>query len=88
MIQNVPSSSGNGTFSANVRLSLYFGDQRFDVASLGPSFAILREQQSFPSTNAEIESIVDGKVTRWPIRITTPLDGTAKRFEFVGADDK
>ena len=62
--------------------------EQIELGQLGPGFAILRNEQEVSSTDAEIESIVDGKVTRWPIRITTPFDGTAKRFEFVGADDK
>lgn len=85
MISNVP--NGNGTFSADVKLNLYLMKRKFEVASLGPDFAYLREHLSMQhdeQTEAEIETIVDDKVTRWPIRITTKLDGTTKRFEFEG----
>ena len=32
------SQSGNGTFSADVRLSLFVDNMRIDVASVGPDF--------------------------------------------------
>ena len=86
MISNNPSSNVSGTFSANVRLHLFVNDCRFEVASLGPNFAILRGEQPIVENNdeptTEIETIIDDKVTRWPIRITSRLDGQTRRFEF------
>ena len=82
MISN--SKNGNGTFSADVRLRLFVDHHQLDIASLGPNFAILRNSQKIEATEGEIETIVDNKVSRWPIRITTPLDGSTKRFEFEG----
>ena len=79
MISN--SKNGNGTFSADVRLRL-FVDHQLDIASLGPNFAILRNSQKIEATEGEIETTVDEKVSRWRVRITTPLDGSTKRFEF------
>ena len=72
----------NGTFSADVRLSLFVDKQRVDVASLGPGFAILRNSQAIDATEGEIETIVDDKVTRWPVRLTSPITGESKRFTF------
>jgi hypothetical protein len=51
---------------------------------LALGFALLGEAQSIEATKAEIETIVDDKVTRWPVRITSKLDGSTKRFEFEG----
>ena len=82
MISNRSSNNGNGTFSADVKLHLYISGKRFELGHLGPDFALLGESHPIQSTDAEIETIVDSKVTRWPIRITSELDGTTKRFEF------
>lgn len=84
MTSNNHSSNGNGTFSADVRLNMYVDDRKFEVASLGPKFGYFRQEQTIGSSDAEIETIVDNKITRWPIRITSELDGTTKRFEFEG----
>ena len=84
MIRNNLSSNGNGTFSADVKLHLHVGGERFELGHLGPDFALLGEACPISSNEGEIETIVDNKVSRWPIRITTPLDGSTKRFEFEG----
>lgn len=78
------SNNGNGTFSAKVELSLYVNGERFELGHLGPGFALLGKAQTIDATEGEVESIVDEKVTRWPIRIKTQLDGSTKRFEFEG----
>ena len=82
MISNAQNE--NGTFSADVKLHLHIGGQRFELGQLGPGLGILRDAQAIDVTEGEIETIVDEKVTRWPIRITTKLDGSTKRFEFEG----
>ncbi len=80
MISNL--QNGNGTFSANVQLSLYVGDRQIDVASLGPGFAIFRDPQTIDATEGEIETIVDEKVSRWKVKFTSPITGDSKRFTF------
>ena len=82
MISNAQNE--NGTFSADVKLNLHVGGKRFELGHLGPGFALLGNAQAVDATEGEIETIVDEKVTRWPIRITTKLDGSTKRFEFEG----
>jgi len=82
MISNA--QNGNGTFSADVKLNLHIGDQCFKLGQVGPGLAILREVHSIDATEGEIETIVDEKVNRWKVRITTKLDGSTKRFEFEG----
>ena len=76
------SQNGNGTFSADVRLSLFVGDRRLDVASLGPGFAVFRDAQSIDATEGEIETIVEEKVSRWKVRFTSPITDESKRFTF------
>jgi len=80
MISN--SQNGNGTFSADVQLSLFVENQRIDVASLGPDFAIFREAQLIDAIEGEIETIVDNKVSRWKVRFTSEITGESKRFTF------
>lgn len=73
---------GNGTFSANVSLSLHVGNQCYDIGQLGPGFAILREVQNIAATEGEIESIIDGKSNRRRIRFTKPITVDSKQIEF------
>lgn len=80
MISNAQNE--NGTFSADVKLHLYIGDHRIELGQLGPGLGILRDAQAIDATEGEIETIVDEKVTRWPIRITSPIAGDSKRFTF------
>ncbi len=72
----------NGTFSANIKLHLYVNGERIVLGQLGPGFAILRDKQSITATEGEIETVIDDKVTRWPIRITSEIQGDSKRFAF------
>ena len=80
MISNAQNK--NGTFSADVSLSLFVDNQRFELGHLGPSFALLGQAQSIDATEGGIERIVDKKVTRWPVRLTSPITGESKRFTF------
>lgn len=82
MISNAQNE--NGTFSADVKLNLYIGDQRYELGQVGPGLGMLREAQSINATEGEIETIVDEKVTRWKVRFTSPITGESKRFEFEG----
>jgi hypothetical protein len=84
----IPSNSWkniSGTFSANVRLYLYVNERKIELASVGPDFAILRSAETINETKGEIETIVDDKITRWPIQITTPPNQSRRLgFEGVG----
>jgi hypothetical protein len=74
--------SNSGTFSANVRLNLYVNGQQYDVGSLGPGFGYLRNAHDISETEGELETRVDEKTTRWPVRITSPITTASKRFTF------
>jgi hypothetical protein len=74
--------NAGGMFSADVKLHLYVGEERFELGQLGPGFAILRESQAIASTNAELETVIDEKITRWPVRITSAITGDSMRFTF------
>ncbi len=80
MISNAQNE--NGTFSADVKLHLHIGDQRFELGHLGLGFALLGDAHAIDATEGEIETIVDEKVTRWPVRFTSPITGESKRFTF------
>ena len=72
----------NGTFSAEVKLHLHVGTQRFELGQVGPGLAILRNPHSIDATEGEIETIVDKKVSRWKVRFTSPITEESKRFTF------
>ena len=80
MISNAQNE--NGTFSADVKLNLHVGSQRFELGHLGPGFALLGEAQAIDATGGEIETIVDEKVSRWKVRFTNEITGESKRFTF------
>jgi hypothetical protein len=72
----------NSTFSADVKLQLHVGERTYEIGHLGPGFALLGEAQPISATQAELETIIDGQSTRWPIRITSPTTADSKRFAF------
>ena len=76
------STNGNGTFSAEVKLHLYVGGEQIELGQLGPGFALLRDLQAIDATQGEIETIIDDKTTRWPIRFTSPITSESRRFTF------
>lgn len=71
-------------YSATVELYVHYGGKRYEIGSLGPGFAHLRDELSLQAGEGEIETIISGKVTRWPVRITSPIAGESKRFTFEG----
>lgn len=74
----------NSTFSADVTLQLHVGDKIYAIGHLGPGFAMLGEAQRIEASEAELETIIDGKSDRWPIRITSPITADSRRFTFEG----
>ena len=74
--------SSSRTFSADVKLHLFADGQRYELASLGSGTGRFRTEQELSASEGEIETIVDDKVTRWKVRLTSPITGDSKRFEF------
>lgn len=74
--------SNSGTFSADVKLHLFANGEKYELASLGSGAGRLRTEQVVNATEGEIETIVDAKVTRWKVRLTSPMTGESKRFTF------
>ena len=70
------------THSAVVKLYLHAGDARLELGHLGPGFGILASACEIPTKDCELETVVDGKVTRWPIRITSDVTAGERRFSF------
>jgi hypothetical protein len=71
-------------YSATVELYFHFDGKRYEIGSLGPGFAHLRDELVADLGEGEIETIISGKVTRWPVRITSPIAGDSTRFTFEG----
>ena len=78
--------SGNVTFSADVKLNLYAGNQQFELGHLGPGFALLGEASNIDTKEGELETVIDGKSTRWKVRITSSINTATRRFTFEAAD--
>jgi hypothetical protein len=74
--------NGNGTFSAHVNLHLLIDGQRIELGQLGPGFAILRTAQTIDATEGDIETIVDQKISRWKVKLTSAITSASKRFTF------
>ncbi len=49
----------NGTFSADVKLHLYAGNDQFELGHLGPDFALLGKACDIGATEGELETIID-----------------------------
>jgi len=77
--------SHSETFSADVRLHLYADNLRIELGHLGPDFALLSTAQNIVAKTAELETVIDGKTSRWPIRITSPITSASRRFTFEPA---
>ena len=80
MIANSP--IGNGTFSADVKSHHLRCRRAHRLGQLGPDFALLRDPQTIDIPEGEIETIIDEQVSRWPIRITSPITSDSRRFTF------
>ena len=70
------------TFSANVELNLYVGGRKLPVGHLGPDFGLLDQPAQLEATEAELETIVDGRVSRWPIRLINSQTSDGRKFTF------
>jgi hypothetical protein len=73
------------TFSADVQLHLHVGGRRLDLGQLGPDFGILRTPEPIDATEGELETIINGKSSRWKIRINSPIALHEGRFTFEAA---
>ena len=71
-----------GTFSAEVKLHLYVDKEKIEVGQLGPDFAIFREPKTIDASQGELETVIDGKSSRWKVRFTSPITSESKRFTF------
>ncbi|MGB6044167.1 MAG: hypothetical protein WBF93_13490 [Pirellulales bacterium] len=78
--------SNSGTFSADVKLHLYTDDGQFELGQLGPDFALLRSAREIFAQEGELETIIDGKSSRWKVRITSPITIASRRFTFEAVE--
>ena len=75
-------AKGNGTFSADVKLHLYVTDEKREVGQLGSDFGIFREPKTIHVSHGELETVIDGKSTRWKIRFTDAIATESRKFAF------
>ncbi len=75
-------SNRNGTFSADVELNLYVGGNRYEIGHLGLDFALLDQSQTIDASQGELETVIDGKSSRWKVRFTSPITSESKRITF------
>ena len=75
-------AKANETFSADVKLHLYVDAEKIEVGQLGPNFAIFREPKNIDASQGELETVIDGKSSRWKVRFTSPITSESKRFTF------
>ncbi|MDV6029427.1 MAG: hypothetical protein F9B45_04835 [Phycisphaera sp. RhM] len=71
-----------GTFSADVQLFLHVAEETYELGQIGPEFALLRKPQSIQATEAELETIIDGQSSRYPIRVVDPATTSSRKFTF------
>jgi hypothetical protein len=65
---------------------MFADGQRYKLGHLGPGFAMLSTAQDIDSTDAELETVIDGKSTRWKVRITSPITNASRRFSFEAVE--
>ena len=59
--------------STKVQIQLFVNGQVLPVAQLGPDFLVLREPTNHPPAKAEIAMWVDGRESRWPVRLVNGI---------------
>ena len=69
-------------YSATVELYFHFEGVRYELSSLGSGFASLRDDLVADSGEGEIETIISGKVSRWKVRLTSPITGELRQLTF------
>ena len=76
----INSKSENGTWSAEVELSLHVEGRTIPVAKVGPRLITLVEPTELPATKARLSIVIDGEKT---IREVQLSPGAAKSSRFV-----
>ncbi len=71
--------------SATVSMYLIIGKKRVELGQLGPGFALLGTAEPIDQLEGEIELTIDGRMDRWPIKITNPPTAQNRRFDFESA---
>ncbi|MHC4876487.1 MAG: hypothetical protein ACYTGL_08305 [Planctomycetota bacterium] len=66
-----------------------FDGQRLPLGQLGPHIAILTSPAMLHPAVAEMEMTVDGRTSRWSIRLDESVGSDSRRFGFQpGPDDQ
>lgn len=65
------------SYSADVRIHLIIDDTAYPLAKIGPDVAVLRQPADLPQCEGLIELQIDGKISRWGVRLphgACPID--------------
>ncbi len=69
--------------SARVEMELHVNGSVLKISHLGPDFLILREPVDHPPSEAEIYMSVDGKESRWAVRLPAGVSTTRERTSIL-----
>lgn len=64
-------------YSADVRINLIIDNTAYPLAKIGPHVAVLRRPTDLPQCEGLIELQIDGKISRWDVRLphgACPID--------------
>lgn len=72
--------------SADVQMHLSVSGHKMSIGRLGPDYVVLDASIDYPPSDAEISLSVDGKESRWKVRLLDGLSAsqTRSRISMVG----
>jgi hypothetical protein len=65
--------------SADVQMHLSVNGHRISIGHLGPDYVVLDTSIDYPPSDAEISLSVDGKESRWKVRLVDGLSASRAR---------
>lgn len=65
--------------SADVQMHLSVNGHTISIGHLGPDYVVLDTPIDYPPTEAEISLAVDGKESRWRVRLSDGLSASQAR---------
>jgi hypothetical protein len=74
--------------SAKVQIQLFVNGQMLPVAQLGPDFLVLREPTDHPPAEAEIAMWVDGRESRWPVRLVNGIAAGQRKTRIARSESR
>jgi hypothetical protein len=69
--------------SADVRMELRLNGSVLKISQLGPDFLMLAQPVDHPPAHAEIVMSIDGKQSRWAVRLPAGLSAASRRTDIL-----